>query len=48
MPVCHRCGTMQASAELRGTPKGHVCLDKPLCKRRQATVAPRPRKDGNR
>lgn len=35
MPACHRCGRMQASAEVRRTTKGHVCKDKPACQLRR-------------
>lgn len=35
MPVCNRCERMSASAELRRTPKGHVCKDKYTCKARK-------------
>lgn len=36
MPVCSKCGKMQASVEMRKLPKGelYVCKDKPACKRR--------------
>lgn len=27
MPQCHRCERVQATAELRRTPLGHVCKD---------------------
>lgn len=27
MPQCHRCQRVQATAELRRTPLGHVCKD---------------------
>lgn len=27
MPRCHRCERVQATAELRRTPLGHVCKD---------------------
>lgn len=35
MPVCNHCERMAASAELRRTPKGHVCKDKMTCKARK-------------
>lgn len=32
MPVCDRCGRMQASAEMRKLPKGgYACKDKRTC-----------------
>lgn len=36
MPVCNRCGVMQATAEMRRSPKrGHLCKDKPACAARR-------------
>jgi hypothetical protein len=34
MPTCHRCTRTFASADVRRTPKGHVCKDTDACKRR--------------
>lgn len=39
MPVCVRCGSMKASAEMRRTPKGrHLCKDKAACGHRVALL----------
>jgi hypothetical protein len=34
MPVCRRCDRVQPTAEVRRTPLGFVCKDKPACARR--------------
>lgn len=34
MPVCRHCDRVSATAEVRRTPLGHVCKDKPACARR--------------
>jgi len=34
MPQCRRCDRVLATAEVRRTPLGHVCKDKPACARR--------------
>lgn len=33
MPVCRLCKRVQPTAEVRKTPLGHVCKDKPVCAR---------------
>lgn len=41
MPECHRCQRTFATADVRRTPKGHVCKDAIACKRRLSlTVTP--------
>jgi hypothetical protein len=48
MPVCHRCCSQQASAEVRGTQKGHVCKDKTACAKRRERLAQAIEKGGSR
>lgn len=35
MPACRHCDRVQASAEVRRTPRGSVCKDKLACARRR-------------
>jgi hypothetical protein len=47
MPQCWKCRTVSATAEMRRTPRGHVCKDMIGCRRRQnIPVLPRRKKGG--
>jgi hypothetical protein len=40
MPMCWKCKTILPSAEVRRTPRGHLCKSKYSCTRRAAILLP--------